>query len=251
MISVQLNQQGSCLFTTSLAMVKSVSTLTEVNSMKKTVLALSLAVALGVGQAAAADVLVDTGPGQSQSGVILDGDPGILDWSQSWWAGQFELADAATLSGFDAWMSVSTGGALTVRLYDAASGLPGAATELYSTTFDVAQGGNDWYGASGLAWSVGPGAYWLSFEPEATSFFSGALWMQPSEPSPHYAMKIRSSWELDPRGREAADTFGIRIYGSAVPEPTTWLLMIAGFFGIGTALRRRPVVGGFDSVAAT
>jgi hypothetical protein len=217
--------------------------------MKKTVLALSLVLALGAGQAAAADVLVDTGPGQSPSGVILDGDPGILDWSQSWWAGQFELADAATLSGFDAWMSVSTGGALTVKLYDAANGLPGGTSELYSTTFDVAQGGTDWYGTSGLAWSVGPGAYWLSFQPEAASSFSGALWMHPTEPLPHYAMKIRSSWELDPWGREAADTFGIRVYGSAVPEPTTWLLLIAGFFGIGTALRRRRMVGGVSAAA--
>lgn len=217
--------------------------------MKKTVLALSLVLALCVGEAAAADVLVDTGPGQTPSGLILAGDPDILDWSQSWWAGQFELTNAATLSGFDAWMRVGSGGALTVKVYDAAVGLPGAASELYSTTFNVEQGGPSWYGTSGLAWSVGPGAYWLSIEPEATSSFRGSLQMHPSQPLPHYAMKIRNSWELDPWGREAADTFGIRVHGSAVPEPTTWLLLIAGFFGIGTALRRRRMIGGISAAA--
>ena len=35
-------------------------------------------------------------------------------------------------------------------------------------------------------------------------------------------------------------TFGSDIAGG-VPEPSTWAIMLIGFFGLGAAMRRRPV----------
>lgn len=192
---------------------------------------------LCAGAPAYASVVVDTGPGLSPSGLILRGEPDILDWTQSWWAGKFTLTEATTVSSVEAWMSVHTGGMMRSGIYKASAGLP-SHSPLYSIDYmlDGACCGSAWRGAYDLSWSLAAGDYWLTFEPPLDSEFQGSLRMHPADPLPLYAMNIRGQWEYDPYGRDGRDTFGVRI--SAVPEPATWAMMIMGFGLTGAALRR-------------
>lgn len=47
------------------------------------------------------------------------------------------------------------------------------------------------------------------------------------------------SWTLDGVTQTAPFTHLVRVTVLSVPEPTTWALMLTGFFGLGAALRRR------------
>lgn len=191
--------------------------------------------------ACAESYIVDTGAASSHRGLILDGDSGILDWTQSWHAGLFTLHTDTIITGVEAWMTVITSGAMTTSIYSAADGLPGASAALFSTTYNLTSGGSffDWQGISGLNWQLSAGSYWLSEEPGHDSSFSGALWMQPHDPLTHYAESIRSGWEYDPQGQDGPDQWALRITGAAVPEPATWALMIVGFGLVGAGLRSR------------
>ena len=205
--------------------------------------ALGLAGAVALGAEAGAATLVDTGPGQSPSGLILDGDPGVGDWTQSWHAAQFDLDVDATITALHVWMSAfgpAGGGDLTMRIYNAGATLPGVAPALFSVTGYIANGAADWRGFEGLDWDLAAGSYWLSLEPAANSQLQGALWMQPASPLNHYAMNIRGYWEWDPQGREGPDQWGVRVQGvaAAVPEPSTWAVMIIGFGAVGAMARR-------------
>lgn len=182
--------------------------------------------------------VVDTGAGTASSGLFLDGDPQILDWTQSWHAGLFTLQQTTVITGIEAWMSVSTAGAMTTAIYSAADGLPRATPALFSATYNLSSGSTNWYGVSGLSWTLAAGSYWLNEEPAHSSTFSGALWMGPPSPLTHYWESVRGdTWEYDPAGRQGLDQWALRITGTAVPEPSTWALMILGLAGVGAALR--------------
>jgi hypothetical protein len=194
------------------------------------------------GMAHAQSYVVNTGAGTSHTGLILDGSPNVLDWTQSWHAGQFTLLSETVITGVEAWMTISSSGQMTTAIYSASAGLPRATPALFSATYELTTGGAfmDWHGVSGLSWILGPGTYWLDEEPAQSSTFAGALWLLPPDPLAHYAESIRgNTWEFDPAGRDGLDQFGLRISGAAVPEPAGWALMLAGFAGIGAVLRRR------------
>lgn len=212
-------------------------------NMKSVLIGLAAA-AISTGAAGAA-TLVDTGPGTANAGLILEGDPGLLDWTQAWHAGQFELTSASNITSLEVWLSTygpnDGGGDLTMRIYGADGVLPGATPALYEVTGHIASTTASWQGFHNLDFDLGPGLYWLSLEPAAASSFQGSLWMQPSNPLNHYAMNIRGVWEWDPQGRDGPDQWGIRIEGAAtaVPEPASWALMIVGFGAVGAAVRGR------------
>ncbi len=208
---------------------------------KLVMVGLMSAVALGANAEAA--TLVDTGPGQASSGLILDGSPNIGDWAQSWHAAQFDLGADANITALHVWMSAfgpAGGGDLTMRIYSAGGHLPGVTPALYSITGFIANGAPEWRGFDGLDWNLTAGSYWLSLEPAAESELQGALWMQPANPLNHYAMNIRGGWEWDPQGQSGPDQWGIRVQGvaAAVPEPSTWAVMIIGFGAVGAVARR-------------
>lgn len=171
--------------------------------------------------------------------MLLDGDPDVLDWTQSWHAGQFTLSDGGLVTGIEGWMSVSEAGDLTLSIYDAAAGMPNASAPLFTTTFTVETGPAGWYGVENLDWRLASGAYWISFEPAHTSTLRGVMWMLPPNPLDHYGNSVRgSAWELDPAGPNGLDQVGIRISG-VVPEPATWAIMVLGFGTVGASLRRQ------------
>lgn len=190
---------------------------------------------------ASADVIVDTGQSDASSALILSATPPAgSDWTHSYWAAEFHLSAETSVTDIQASMWARTSGQVTSTLYDASGGLPGVSPGLFSTTYEIQSDAccvATWHGASGLDWVVGPGDYWITFEPQAGSTFRGSLVLWPPVPLDHYAMNIRGNWEIDPQGDTGADTFGLRVLGS-VPEPETWGLMLLGFAGIGFALRR-------------
>jgi hypothetical protein len=187
-------------------------------------LTLATALFFGVGAAGTAQpYLVDTGAGTAPSGLILDGDPGVLVWTQSWHAGLFTLDHDTLISGVEAWMSVGSSGAMTTIIYAANAGLPRASPALFSATYELDQSGSHiaWRGVSGLNWRLSAGTYWLDEEPQHESTFSGALWRIPPSPLAHYAESVRGdTWEFDPAGRDGLDQWRLRITGMAVPEST-------------------------------
>jgi hypothetical protein len=212
--------------------------------MKLVVLAFGLSLVVGPTTAWSADYLVDTGAPTSSTGLILSGAPGVLDWTQSWHAAKFTLDKDATFDSVEAWMSVSWSGDVTFAVYSAVAGLPPSSTALHSATVSLNKISPfmGWRGVFDLEWNLAAGSYWLNLEPARDSTFLGALWMKPPAPLAQYAESIRGdTWEYDPAGRDGLDQWGLRIAGTAVPEPTTWGLMILGFGAIGGGLRRRRV----------
>lgn len=205
-------------------------------------IACALAFAALAGHAVAQPYVVDTGAGTASSGLILDGDPQLLDWTHSWHAGLITLQQDTLVTGIEAWMSVGTTGEMTTAIYAATDGLPRSAPALYSATYELTKtsGVRGWYGVSGLSWTLAAGSYWVDEEPAHSSTFSGALWMAPPSPLSHYAESVRGdTWEYDPAGSQGPDQWALRITGAAVPEPDAWALMIIGFTLMGATLRGR------------
>ncbi len=77
------------------------------------------------------------------------------------------------------------------------------------------------------------GVYWLELQNAVTNDGGLAYWDQ--------TVGASQNWNNTDRHR-LGDTFEILSQDASVPEPTTWALMLAGFAGLGVALRgrRRP-----------
>lgn len=180
----------------------------------------------------AATTIVDTG-----------GNPEGVYWgffSGQYFAGRFEVSSATTIASVSAYIqNYGAEGLVTTRVYSDGGNIPGQ--ELFSGSFLLPGSSSlEWYGASGLAWNLSPGRYWLSFEPDSTieAVSPGGA------PSPlsKYSVHALGQWldwgnAFDDRG------YGIRISSTpslagAIPEPSTWACMLAGFGTIGLTVRR-------------
>ena len=136
-------------------------------------------VVMGMNNAGAIPI-VDTGePADYQSGWCLH--------AGQWLAGEFQVSQATLVTGVEGFFGAAApGGTVKAAIYadNSVSGeIPGAL--LYSTTFQVASTGlfpATWAGASGLAWNLASGNYWLAFEVGSGSRFSG--YMPGDAPSP-------------------------------------------------------------------
>ena len=193
------------------------------------------ACALAIAASSQAATVVDTG---TPSGVAVGSD--LFD-SIDWYAAEVSFASAARIDAIYAHvLNGSAGETFTLSLYaDDGASAPG--TLLYTTTATYGSAG--WNGVSGLSgWDVASGSYWVGLEVQwsdtlGSSSVTGAL-LDLGAPSPlaHWASDTTGGFGYDAIG---TTSLGLRVDATAVPEPASGLLMLAGLPLLAAAARRR------------
>lgn len=179
---------------------------------------------------ATAAYIVDTGAG-------INGPPWTFEAAQ-YFAGEFSIGTWQTLHSIEGHYSniEDAPGSVTIRLHQDGGNIPGSV--LFSQTHELPGGSSlDWYGVFGLNWLIGPGTYWVSFEPDAS--IKGIHPGKAPNPMDEYAQHSGGDW-LD-RGLNYFDylDLGMRIDATGIPEPATLTLAGAGLAGMAAARRRR------------
>jgi PEP-CTERM motif len=195
--------------------------------MKKLALALAFA-SVTLATPAMASFVVDTGTPVATPASLRY----VLDSGQSL-AGFFTLNSATTIRSVEGFINGS-GSAGTVSIYYNSTFFFGP--PVYSANFTTSGPGSSWQGVYGQNWALGAGSYWAAF---SSTGFNSMLNTAPS-PLSNYAFTNLGSWYSFP-----ALNAGIRIADAttaAVPEPATWAMLLFGFAGIGTMMRRRQTV---------
>jgi hypothetical protein len=172
-----------------------------------------------------ATIIVDTGPGPSSGPSVSFGD----DYSL---AAGFNLSRDTIITAVYGWMSGDAAGSTqTARIYSDNNGIPD--TFLYGGYFTFTGPTASWLGPNNLDWLLPAGDYWVGYGGSNTSGFMPT-------PSTNPLSKYAYNNSFAP-GWHRNDTFdfGVRIEGTVVPEPSTFLLLGAGLAGLGFVVRRR------------
>jgi len=183
---------------------------------------------------AAADRIVDTGTPANGPGYGL--------WDRQYFAGEFSIGQAETITGIQGYLAAFSGGAVEVALHNSAGNIPGSIIYLGSLSL-AAGAGADWYGLANLSVSLAPGAYWVSFRPDAS--FNGIMPGTAPNPLADYASAAGHTpydWKDYGPGVFAYLAQGLRIDAIAtVPEPGSGALGALGLALVGgvLAMRRR------------
>lgn len=208
------------------------------------ILVLTLLALLLPNRAAGQSLLVDTGaPNNPSIGTSLQsaGSQNCLPQpscgqSFQFWAGQFTLTHAATISSVEGWMGdIFSGGPITVKLYADGGGIPG--TALFAQTYTLQQfapaasGGFDgWFPFvfSSPQPTLGAGTYWVAFEPVAFTGSGGEGFstnMDGGAPNPlaHYAVwnevSVLNQFGNGYRAfKTGVESFGMRVLGTNFPD---------------------------------
>ncbi|MBC2661375.1 PEPxxWA-CTERM sorting domain-containing protein [Novosphingobium flavum] len=171
---------------------------------------------------AEAATLVDTGTPTTLGSALAPG--GTL-------AGKFTLGSASTITGVQGYIGGAGGHTITVSLFGPGT-LPSYANTLQTTSFTSTGSTGSWQGVSGLNWSLAAGDYWIGFDSNGNDAMGGGS----PNPLRSYAYGVGGTfYPYNVLG------FGVQITGvtAAVPEPSTWLLMICGIGLVAAANRRR------------
>jgi PEP-CTERM putative exosortase interaction domain len=201
---------------------------------KQLLLSVLILTSVFLSNAPKASYIVDTG--SNSAGI------NYLFYSGQYFAGRFSINSSQTINSIEGFFSNELGsaGSVAIKLYsDLGNGSNIPATELFSTTINLADLASlDWYGASGLGWSIQSGTYWAAFEPSLDIFgiFRGGA----PNPLTGYAAYYNDNWHSGNFG------VGIRIDATAqssnVPEPTAIFLL---GFGILVAFANRHKLSAF------
>lgn len=113
------------------------------------------------------------GPILAHAVVIVDtGTPTGSDlWrfvSTQYFAGEFTIASTYSINSLEGFISNDLGpaGNVSAGIYGDGGNSPGAL--LFSASFALTRYAREnWYGASGLAWVLDPGTYWVAFVPDS------------------------------------------------------------------------------------
>ena len=195
---------------------------------------LAAALLLAVASSAHATRVVDTGtPNNGEVGAYT------FD-ATDFYAGQVTFASNARIDAvFEHILGGTAGETFTIALYDDnASQLPGALLQTVTATF----GSDGWNGASALSgWNVSAGSYWIALElgfddTLGQGSITGAL-LDRGVPSPLAHTAFNPGGGYQPGQLD----FGLRVDATvaSIPEPETYLMMVAGLAAITAAGRRR------------
>lgn len=193
-------------------------------------LALATAALLSTAAAQAVTV-VDTGTPTNQPpfGYALD----AVDFV----AGEVDFANATRLDSVATHiLGGAAGDTFTVALYADNGAHAPTGSALYTATATYAADG--WNGVSGINWAVSTGAYWVAFEIGAndtlsSNFENVVLDHGAPKPLAFTAAASGSGYSTT----AGPMTFGLQV--TAVPEPASYLLLLAGLAGIGGLVRRQ------------
>ncbi|MBL8772680.1 MAG: PEPxxWA-CTERM sorting domain-containing protein [Phenylobacterium sp.] len=188
---------------------------------------------------AAADVIVDTGEVEFPFAVWAIGEFGD---DHIGLAAAFTVSQTTRITDFESFFGLNAQPqTLHMGIANSLGAVPGS--EIFSAQVNIAaeQGGDfyDWHGVHGANVVLGPGEYWITFEVREDDTFESGLAFYAPNPTLKEASHRRSTGNW---GVSNDLDFSLRIYGDpvgAVPEPSAWALMIAGFGATGAAIRRR------------
>jgi hypothetical protein len=209
----------------------------------------------------AADVLIDTGPGSTNTigglGLFSSGDttctpqPACASFFQ-FLAGQFTLTNRATLSSVEGWMDNISKGSIEIKIRTNSNGLPG--DTIFSKTYAPrSQSGVGWVLFEDYETILEAGTYWLTFEPVADTGFDSGMPIGAPNPLPNYAFfnEGNNRWS----NFQTPPGLGMRISGTETPStqficgglpPVGWITISVdgicrregGSFFIGRTIRR-------------
>lgn len=187
-----------------------------------------------VASAAGAELLVDTGPGPTES-------TGLFVSPTQFLAGQFTLADPKTITDLQGWIYTTTSGSADFVIYADTGTVPDTGTELLRAAAILPlspPSTPDWHGVSGLSTTLAAGTYWVAIE-STTSTST----MPAPAPSPlaNYAFAQTVVYV-----NIGAD-LGFRVFGATpLPAAKPWsliftlsVLALAGAFSVARVLRTR------------
>ena len=199
--------------------------------MKKSALSVIWAMGLFTFQPAYAAEFVDTGPGP-------EGPTGwTLNPSQSL-AAEFVLGQDSTITSVEGWIaSIIDGSLFTASIFSDGGNVPGSV--LFSSSFSGgAPGTGQWQGAYGLSWNLAAGTYWVGFSGQNGL---GTMPNPSANPLGNEAFTFEGNWvgfdDLSIGARVTGNQGFNNPNTGAVPEPSTWAMLILGFFGVGAAIR--------------
>ena len=184
---------------------------------------------VALASAANATFIVDTGTPPN--------DIDITTWQTARYASDqflganFVLHGQSSITGIEGWMSVPPGGNGEGRISVYADQANALGTLLLSTVFHAAitdateplYNHAEWLGASGLAWELAAGSYWVTFEADPGGVVAGFILGAPNQ----LRLEAFSQGEAQPWVRNDGLALGIRIAGN-VPEPNELALTLLG-----------------------